>query len=178
MARGKHSAAQLHWVNPEGFLISFFQHFETELLSSEAGRAVLKSKNKTLIKKARARYKEHFEAKGWVLFDSKFEANYYIELLERQKLGEIKKLARQCKYYLSANGIEIGSYKPDFEYYDNKLERVIVVECKGRMTGEASLRIRVFLALYPDLDFVLIRQSKKTGLKKFNRKYKKVDKNG
>lgn len=72
--------------------------------------------------------------------------------------GSILRLTPHPTYPLEANGVRIGKYTPDFEYFDTRGTHH-VVETKGYMTAEASLRIRVFKALYPSVRFHLIRQT-------------------
>jgi hypothetical protein len=80
-------------------------------------------------------------------FASQAEANRYshLKLLERAK--QIKALAVHPKYPLKVNGTVIGVYTADFAYFEGG--RQIVDDVKGMITSEASLRMRVFMALYP-----------------------------
>jgi len=82
-----------------------------------------------------------------ITFDSRAEGRRYsqLKLLERAK--EIKALAVHPTFPLKINGVTIGTYKPDFVFFEGG--RQIVEDVKGVVTKDASLRMRVFMALYP-----------------------------
>ena len=80
-------------------------------------------------------------------FASQAEGNRYghLKLLERAR--EIKALGVHPRYPLKVNGVVIGVYTADFAYFEGG--RQIVEDVKGMVTPEASLRMRVFMALHP-----------------------------
>lgn len=82
-----------------------------------------------------------------ITFDSRSEGRRYgyLKLLERAK--EIKALGVHPVYPLKINGVVIGTYKPDFVFFEGG--RQIVEDVKGIITKDASLRMRIFMALYP-----------------------------
>lgn len=86
------------------------------------------------------------KADGYV-FDSKAEYARYCELKLLERAGEIIKLEVHPKFVLLINETLIGTYKPDFRYFANK-GGVRIEDVKGVMTAAASLRIRVFEAIY------------------------------
>lgn len=99
-------------------------------------------------------------------FDSRAEANRYatLKLLERAK--DIKALGVHPVYPLKVNGVVIGTYKPDFVYF--KGGRQIIEDVKGIITKDASLRMRLFMALYPTHELLIV--DRKGGSKPFKQR--------
>lgn len=93
-------------------------------------------------------------------FDSKREAEWYMMLREKQRLGEIKHLECQPTYTL-LEGFRDNqgkqqkpiTYTPDFlvEYDDGQRE---VIEVKGVKTRDYLLRKKLFLHMMRDTDVV------------------------
>lgn len=87
-------------------------------------------------------------------FDSKKEANYYLELKIREKAGEIKNLKLQPRYLLqnafSYNGklYRKIEYIADFEYFDISKNSIVVVDVKGFKTNVYKLKKKLFLNKY------------------------------
>jgi hypothetical protein len=84
-----------------------------------------------------------------ILFDSKAEAERYgtLKLLERAK--QVRSVTVKPEFPLKINGVLIGHFTPDFGYFEGG--RHFVDDVKGMVTAEASLRMRVFMALYPEI---------------------------
>ena len=80
-------------------------------------------------------------------FASQAEANRYSQLKLLERAREIKALGVHPQYPLKVNGVLIGVYTADFAYFEGG--RQITEDVKGIVTPEASLRMRVFMALYP-----------------------------
>lgn len=99
-------------------------------------------------------------------FDSKSEANRYAQLKLLERAKEIKALGVHPTYYLTVNGTTIGTYKPDFAYYEGG--RKIAEDVKGMITPEASLRMRVFMATHPDVELRIV--DRKGGSKPFKQR--------
>ena len=93
-------------------------------------------------------------------FDSKREAEWYMMLREKQRLGKIKNLECQPTYNL-LEGFRDNqgkpqkpiTYTPDFlvEYDDGRRE---VIEVKGVRTRDYLLRKKMFLHMMKDTDIV------------------------
>lgn len=66
-------------------------------------------------------------------FDSKKEANTYLDLREQQRVGQIDELMCQVPIPLMVNGRHIADYIADFAYRDKDRNRVIV-DVKSKMT--------------------------------------------
>jgi hypothetical protein len=108
-----------------------------------------------------------------ILFDSKFEAERYKELRLLEMAGLIRKLECHKAFPLERGDIVIRElrgngirrYTADFTYLEKGegagLCIRVVEDTKGRVTGEASLRMSVFKALYPQFDFRVIKQGKR-----------------
>lgn len=93
-------------------------------------------------------------------FDSKREAEVYLELLAQKQAGEIIRIAFQPQYtLLSAFKDNEGkkqraiTYTPDFlvEYDDGRRE---VIEVKGVKTRDYLLRKKLFLHMMRDKDII------------------------
>ena len=84
-------------------------------------------------------------------FDSKREAEYYLELLDLKRRGEVVSITLQPSFELLEGFVDNAGYKqlpitytPDFlvEYADGHTE---VVEVKGMKTRDYILRKKLFL---------------------------------
>lgn len=85
-----------------------------------------------------------------VIYHSKKEASYAMELEYKKIGGVIKDWKRQIKIPLTVNNILIANYVVDFvvEHNDGTLE---YVEVKGVKTPTWKLKWKLFEALYPEL---------------------------
>ena len=93
-------------------------------------------------------------------FDSKREADYYLELLARKQAGEIVRIGFQPSYTLLA-GFKDNTgkkqkpitYTADFfvTYADGRHE---VIEVKGVRTRDYLLRKKLFLHMMSDTDII------------------------
>lgn len=93
-----------------------------------------------------------------IKFDSKKEADRYLDLKLLNKLGLIKELELQKVFvlqpkYINNNGEHIRAitYKADFFYYDNQKEQYIVEDTKGFKTDVYKLKKKLFEYVYPNL---------------------------
>ena len=80
-----------------------------------------------------------------------------------ERAREIRALAVHPKFPLRINGVLIGNYTADFTFFE--AGRQIVEDVKGVVTPEASLRMRVFMALHPSHELRIV--DAKGGWKKF-----------
>lgn len=99
-------------------------------------------------------------------FDSVAEGNRYTQLKLLERAREIKALGVHPSYALSVNGVLIGRYTADFCYYEGG--RQITEDVKGLVTAEASLRMRVFMACYPQHELRIV--DRKGGWEKFKQR--------
>jgi len=92
------------------------------------------------------------------VFDSKKEAKRYLELKMLEKAGKIKNLKLQPVFllqegfYYQGEAIRQITYRADFEYVNEKGERV-VEDVKGFKTDVYKLKKKLFLKKYPDVVF-------------------------
>ena len=95
-----------------------------------------------------------------ITFDSKREADYYLELLARKQTGEILRIGFQPQYTLlegfkdnTGKNQKPITYTADFlvEYDDGRRE---VVEVKGMRTRDYLLRKKLFLHMMRDTDII------------------------
>ena len=90
------------------------------------------------------------EVDGFV-FDSRREANRYLELKILERAGEIENLELQPKYDLSVNGKHICSYIADFRYQEGG--RTIVEDAKGMRTDVYRIKRKLMKAVH-DIEVV------------------------
>lgn len=83
-----------------------------------------------------------------ITFASKAERNYYALLKVREKAGEVSNVELQPVYELSVNGQLVGTYRPDFRFYDARDKRVRVVDVKGVRTREFNRTVRLMRAIH------------------------------
>ena len=80
-------------------------------------------------------------------FDSKKEANRYLQLLMRQRIGEISGLQIHPRFDLNVGGDKVCRYYADFRYKDiDGVERV--EDCKGVRTPIYKLKRRLMKVIY------------------------------
>jgi hypothetical protein len=90
-----------------------------------------------------------------IVFDSKKEAARYQVLKVFEKIGEIKNLKLQPVYKMEVNKQLVCKYIPDFEY-QNKDGTKFCEDVKGVKTPVFSLKARLFKALFPDVELIII----------------------
>lgn len=88
---------------------------------------------------------------GGVRYDSKFEATYAEQLEWRKRAGEIVNIERQVKISLNVNGVHICNYIADF-LVTLKDGRRQYHECKGFMTKDAAIKMKLVQALKNQID--------------------------
>lgn len=85
------------------------------------------------------------------LFDSKGEADRWsqLKLLERARV--VQSISRQPRFIMLVNGSEICELRADFAYYESG--RQVIEDFKGMMTTEFRLKLKLFKALHPNIEF-------------------------
>lgn len=98
-------------------------------------------------------------------FDSQLESDRYDELKLLQNIGAIKELQLQPRFLLQkgfrdSNGKRHRPihYKADFQYVDVRAGAVVVEDAKGKKTEAYSIKKKLFLFNYPDLNFKEVKQ--------------------
>lgn len=91
-----------------------------------------------------------------IMFDSKLEANRWIELKLLLRAGEIEGLERQKRFtlqepFITGDGERIRAitYVADFVYKDRRTGRLIAEDTKGIKTDVYRLKKKLFLKAYP-----------------------------
>ena len=104
-----------------------------------------------------------------ILFDSKLEKNYYVQVVNPGlEDGSIKKVERQVKYQLQPsfkkNGKSIRSidYISDFTLTLTD-GSVMVVDTKGQATADAKIKRKMMYYVHPELNFVWMAHTVATG---------------
>ena len=98
----------------------------------------------------RSKYRNQKVTVGGEAFDSKKEANRWLELVQMEKSGRISNLRRQVKYVLIPSQRQCGkvierecSYYADFVYMFGGVE--IVEDAKGIRTKEYIIKRKLML---------------------------------
>lgn len=91
-----------------------------------------------------------------IRFDSRREADYYGQLKIELRAKLIKKFDRQVQFDLVVNGLKICAHRVDFlvTILDGSEE---VREVKGFATAEWDIKRKLFEALYPEIQYKVIR---------------------
>ncbi len=93
------------------------------------------------------------------VFDSKAEANRFVQLRLMERGGLIRDLTTQPSWDLIVKGTKVGVFTGDFRYVQcekGKPERLIIEDVKSPVTakGEAyRLRVRLWKTIYPGIEF-------------------------
>ena len=105
-----------------------------------------------------SKYKAKKTIVNGIEFDSKKEANRYATLLLLEKSGRIKDLKIQPVFELIPNFKKNGksyrktTYRADFQYFDTKLNKIVVEDVKGFKTDVYKLKKKMFEYKYEDLE--------------------------
>lgn len=88
-------------------------------------------------------------------FDSKKEAQRYLELSLLEKIGEISQLELQKEFELlpKQKGERAVKYIADFYYYDAGKEIFVAEDVKGMKTQAYIIKRKLFKYRYPDILF-------------------------
>jgi len=86
-----------------------------------------------------------------ITFGSKLEAARYLQLLMRQKNGEISGLAVHPRFPMKVNNEKVCVYVSDFQYWvcdaDLKGSRFVVEDAKGKRTRDYLLKKNLMKAV-------------------------------
>lgn len=95
-------------------------------------------------------------------FASKFEAERYGQLKLLLRAGSIRMLRLQPRFDLVVDGQLVGVYVGDFGYeepFAATAWREVVEDTKGVLTALYKLKKRLFVQLYPHIDFREIKRA-------------------
>ncbi len=65
-------------------------------------------------------------------FASKREADRYMTLSIKERIGDIRDLETQVLYRFEVNGVKVGRYTADFRYVDTETGEEVVEDSKGK----------------------------------------------
>ena len=88
----------------------------------------------------RNKYKAVKTTVDGITFDSKKEANRYVDLCRLESAGYIAHLRLQPEFPLMVNGTKIGKYVADFSYLRNGQRIIEDVKSKATMTPVYRLK--------------------------------------
>jgi hypothetical protein len=117
-----------------------------------------------------SRYGAHKCEINGIIFDSVLEGMYYVHLLDLLRKKLLKKVDRQVTYTLldgfthKATGKKVRpiTYLADFVLTDFDGNQ-LVIDVKGKKTPEFKLKEKMFLAKYPDVEFMCVQYDDKAG---------------
>jgi len=81
-------------------------------------------------------------------FASKAEASFYSALKLREAAGEVYEIQLQPRFIFQHNGVYIGAYKPDFQFYDATEKRTRVVDVKGFRVRDLGRTLKLMKAFH------------------------------
>lgn len=113
----------------------------TERISSQQYRA-------RAAKPKRSKYGSKRTLFDGILFDSKAEAQYYANLKLRERAGEVTDINRQRWYDLMVNGVLVARYRADFVFFDREACARRIVDVKGVVTREFSIKKKLMKACH------------------------------
>jgi hypothetical protein len=98
-----------------------------------------------------------------IKFDSEMESHYYLYLIHLKEIGEVVDFELQPTYILQEGFTKDGkkirpiTYRADFRviYVDGHEE---VIDVKGRVTAEFSLKRKMLLYKYRDINFKCVQE--------------------
>jgi hypothetical protein len=90
-----------------------------------------------------------------ISFDSKKEANRYIELKLLLRAGEINNLVCHPALTITISGVKVCRVEADFAYFE-KGKRVFE-DTKGMQTAISRLKEKLVRACYPGIDWRIIK---------------------
>ena len=107
------------------------------------------------------KYHAHKTEVDGILFDSKLEAERFIQLKLLLQAGEISDLKLQPEFQIFQGYIdpETGEhhksryYFGDFQYVDKQCHKVIVEDTKGIETPDFRLKWDLVCSIYPEYEF-------------------------
>lgn len=100
-----------------------------------------------------ARKKEY----NGTIYPSAFEAKYAAQLDWRKRAGDVKDWQRQITFNLTVNKILICKYIIDFVIIHNDDSKEYI-ETKGFETRDWKIKRKLFKALYPQLNYKVVKQ--------------------
>jgi hypothetical protein len=98
-----------------------------------------------------------------IKFDSEMESHYYLYLIHLKEIGEVVDFELQPTYILQEGFTKDGkkirpiTYRADFRviYVDGHEE---VIDVKGKVTAEFSLKRKMLLYKYRDINFKCVQE--------------------
>lgn len=99
--------------------------------------------------KRRSKYGAKKTVVDGITFDSKREAEVYVDLKALERAGRISGFIRQRKFELIVNGVIIGTYRADFAFIDHEQDgRLRVIDVKGFVTKDFRRVQKIVKAAY------------------------------
>lgn len=100
-----------------------------------------------------------------ITFDSKLEADHYLELCTKAKAGKIKDLSRQVKIELTSNAEKHKDkvhYIADFVFFDLSLNSWVVWDSKGMPTDAYKIKRKWLLDMLGGFVFIEASRNSRT----------------
>lgn len=97
--------------------------------------------------KKKEKYRRKKTTVDGIEFDSKKEADRYVQLLLMERGGDISGLVVHPPFELAINHVKICDYVADFKYFDKSSCKEIVEDTKGYRTRAYRIKKKLMLAL-------------------------------
>jgi hypothetical protein len=116
----------------------------TERMTAEEFRAIRESD----LTERPSKYRNKKTTVDGIKFDSKREAQFYSSLKQLERAGQVSQIELQKRYPLSVNGHAVCSYLADFAFHDAIQGRYRVVDIKGVLTKDFSIKRKLMRAIH------------------------------
>lgn len=85
---------------------------------------------------------------GFILFHSKREAEYYLQILTLQEIKVLRDIVRQPSFDFKISGKKMFTYRADFSYIDTENGKRRVIDVKGFDTPLGKLKRKIIEAAH------------------------------
>lgn len=79
-----------------------------------------------------------------------------LKLHELEKEGKITLLVREPKIVLKINNIKICDHYPDFMYFDQRINKRVILDVKGLQLREWKNKKKMVEAMWPDIEYTVV----------------------
>ena len=115
-----------------------------ERMTAEEFRAIQKADQS----ERPSKYRNRKTVVDGIKFDSKREAQFYSSLKQLECAGQVSQIELQKRYPLAVNGETVCTYLADFAFHDAIQNRYRVVDVKGVVTKDFSIKRKLMRAIH------------------------------
>lgn len=118
------------------------------MISDRMSAAELRAIQEADQSEAPSKYRNKKTTVDGITFDSKREAQFYSLLKQLERVGQVSQIELQKRYPLAVNGETVCTYFADFAFHDAIQERYRVVDIKGVVTKDFSIKRKLMRAIH------------------------------